>query len=81
VQRERLCGSSPPIRQTHLQLLVRHVALNAAALALDELTEVVVELDVEANHHLPWVTIADEAWAALRHPGLARRTSAYRNRV
>jgi hypothetical protein len=50
-------------------------------LALDELTEVVVELDVDANHHPARVTIGDDAWAAFRHAGLAQGTSVspYRN--
>jgi hypothetical protein len=64
-----------------LQLIATCRTVNAAALAVDELTEVVVELDVEANQHPARVTIGTEAWAAFRHAGLAQGTSVspYRN--
>jgi hypothetical protein len=55
-----------------LQLIATRRTVNAAPLALDELTEVVVELDVDANHHPARVTMGDDAWAAFRHAGLAR---------
>jgi hypothetical protein len=58
----------PSIRQTHLQLIATRRTVNAAPLALDELTEVVVELDVDAHHHPARVTIGDEAWAAFGMP-------------